>query len=61
MFKRWFANFEEAKRNGRLDEVFGDKHRCPCLPYMESLEYSFPGFVYECYQYATSTKGGNMY
>jgi hypothetical protein len=58
-FKKWFGKFEEAKRNGRLDEVFEDKRRCPRLPYIESLEYKFPGFVHECYRYATSTVGAD--
>ncbi len=51
--------FEEAKRNGRLDEVFEEKRRCPRLPYIDNLEYKFPGFVHECYRYATSTVGAD--
>lgn len=56
-FKVWYQSYKEAKKSGKLENVFKKKVYSATLPYIESLDSAFPGFIHECYRYSTGVLG----
>jgi hypothetical protein len=56
-FRSWYRDYKDAKKRGKLEDVFKKKDYISNPPYMEKLEYTFPGFIHECYRYSTSVLG----
>jgi hypothetical protein len=58
-FRRWHDAYKKANLNGELETIFKNNKKCGRLPYSASLDLRFPGFLHECYRYATSILGSD--
>lgn len=58
-FRRWYKSYIDNKKNGMLEKMFENPRGDYKLPYITEVEKQFPGFLHECYRYATSVAGSD--